>query len=97
MNLITLDFETRSEGEVMAGSYGHVDPQNDGAWSLIENMRDAHECAEELLFIARCYGRTNKINDALEKFYAFKRGDAQPNHKDWYGKAYLATQKVMEK
>ncbi len=79
----------------MAGSYGHVDPESNGRFCLIENMGDAYECIEELLFIARCYGRSKKIERALEKFYAFKRGDKAPDPKDWYGKAYLTTQKVM--
>ena len=82
----------------MAGSYGHVDPEgDDGAWSLIENMGDAYECVEELLFIARCYGHSKKIEKALKRFYEFSRGDKKPDPKDWYGKAYLATQKVMRR
>ena len=38
---------------------------------------------------------SKKINETLEKFYEFQRGDKLPDKKDWYGKAYLATQKVM--
>jgi hypothetical protein len=40
----------------MAGSYGHVNFVA-GSWSLIENMGDAHECVEELLWlVGELYG-----------------------------------------
>ena len=34
----------------MAGSYDHIAPP-DGSWELIENMGDAYECVEELLWL----------------------------------------------
>lgn len=54
----------------MAGSYSHLKH----GWSMIENMGDAHECVEELLWLVeRGIGReaAKKLLDA--EFYAMKR------------------------
>lgn len=56
----------------MAGSYDHV---MDG-WSLIENMGDAHEAVEELLWLVQSQIGTEKACKALnEQFYPMKRGE----------------------
>lgn len=92
----------------MAGSYGHVDPTTGGKWSSIENMGDAHECVEQLLYLVRALGGDKEIAEALDAFYRFENGEADPAYigKDNgeteampcisdYGKAYLETKKVM--
>lgn len=83
----------------MAGSYNHVE---DG-WSLIENMGDAHECVEELLwlvfFFASASAKTTDlktidtvIRHTLEtEYYPMTR---RQKPKD---QLYLAVQERMEK
>lgn len=86
----------------MAGSYSHVTPAlhgDDGGrkyrgdWSMIENMRDAHGCIEELLWLALHFAAMMaRINsdtptlDTLDKiiraeleegFYPMARGERQ--------------------
>jgi hypothetical protein len=54
----------------MAGSYSHLK----NGWSMIENMGDAHECVEELLWLVeRGIGReaAEKLLDA--EFYRMQR------------------------
>lgn len=55
----------------MAGSYRHA---IDG-WSMIENMGDAYECVEELLWLIESKIGRDSALIALEDFYAIKRGD----------------------
>ena len=86
----------------MAGGYGHVDPEDSGSWALIENMGDAYECVEELLYLVRCLANSEEIKELLKAFYSFKRGESDPgktsdpSHVGDVGKAYLETQRVME-
>lgn len=93
----------------MAGSYNHVDPDNEGGWSLIENMGDAAECVEELLFLVRAHLDASEIEAALKVFYDFKTGrksptelpegspefESLPSLSD-YAKAYLDTMRAMD-
>ncbi len=54
----------------MAGSYDHVM----GGWSLIENMGDAKEAVEELLWLVQEGIGTKKACELLNsKFYLMKR------------------------
>ena len=56
----------------MAGSFDHV---VDG-WSLIENMGDAHECVEELLWLVIKYIGEDAARQHLHAvFYPMKRGE----------------------
>ncbi len=56
----------------MAGSYDHV---MDG-WSLIENMGDAYEAVEELLWLVQEEIGTKKACKLLNsKFYPMARGE----------------------
>ena len=81
----------------MAGSYGHVNPTTGGKWSLIEDMGDAYECVEELLYLVRLFADSDyNIEKALELFHRFKRGEQKPNDYEKSGIAYLETQRVME-
>lgn len=87
----------------MAGSYGHVDPKNGGRWSLIENMGDAHECVEELLYLVRCFAPSeNEIKKALKVFYQFERGEKDAQRAlttlalGEYARSYLEVKRVME-
>lgn len=62
----------------MAGSYGHVAKDN-GGWSLIENMGDAHEAVEELLWLVESrIGRKEAILLLHNEFYPQQRGE-MPN------------------
>ena len=58
----------------MAGSYDHV-MRGQGGWSLIENMGDAYECVEELLFIIHANLTPRQISKAIQEFNALKRGE----------------------
>lgn len=60
----------------MAGSYSHV---RNGGWSLIENMGDAAECVEELYFPVRSYLSDEEIEQALDQFHRFARGEDDPS------------------
>lgn len=81
----------------MAGSYGHLIEQADddpdeggGGWSLIENMRDAYECVEELFWLVESIiGRERAINE-LSRFYAMSRGEIEPDA------AFMYVKKKME-
>lgn len=56
----------------MAGSYSHLQH----GWSLIENMGDAHECTEELLWLVqRGIGATTAKRLLDQEFYPMKRGE----------------------
>lgn len=96
----------------MAGSYGHVCPvlhSDDGsdtpyigAWSRIENMGDAYECVEELLWLVLFFAQRSAqttsletadalINNALDTvYYPMARKEIPPDE------AYQAVAKVME-
>jgi hypothetical protein len=54
----------------MAGSYSHLKH----GWSMIENMGDAHECVEELLWLVeRGIGRDAAKKLLDEEFYRMER------------------------
>ena len=56
----------------MAGSYTHVM----NGWSMIENMGDAHECVEELLWLVQREIGTERASELLDKhFYPMARGE----------------------
>lgn len=80
----------------MAGSYGHLieraddDSDDGGGWSLIENMRDAYECVEELFWLVESViGRERAIRE-LNRFYAMSRGEIESDA------AFLYVKKKME-
>lgn len=53
-----------------------VDPENEGAWSLIENMGDAAECVEEMLFIILMSMPSRQAEAILAKYWRpMKRGN----------------------
>jgi hypothetical protein len=49
----------------MAGSLEHVY----GGWSLIENMGDAHEAVEEMLWLILTYIGKDMALDLLKEYY----------------------------
>ena len=54
----------------MAGSYQHIL----GGWSLVENMGDAHETAEELFWLVeRSIGRKEAKRLLDAEYYPMKR------------------------
>ncbi len=56
----------------MAGSYQHVLH----GWSLIENMGDAQEAVEELIWLVQSQIGTNKAKYLLKsRFYPMQRGE----------------------
>lgn len=56
----------------MAGSYNHVR----FGWSMIENMRDAHECVHELLWLVeRAIGSATAQRLLLEEYYPMCKGE----------------------
>ncbi|MDD2753909.1 MAG: hypothetical protein PHS80_00140 [Methanothrix sp.] len=56
----------------MAGSYQHVLH----GWSLIENMGDAQEAVEELMWLVQSQIGTKKAKDLLKsRFYPMQRGE----------------------
>lgn len=77
----------------MAGSYNHVRPLPEpmaGSWSYIENMGDAHECVEELLWLALHFAALARLGslasaDAAimaaldDEFYPMARGEREPD------------------
>lgn len=75
----------------MAGSYQTA---REG-WSLIENMGDAYEAVEEMLFLILSYLDSQEIEDALTYFYQYANGESAPDESD-YGIAYIMTQQSME-
>ena len=57
----------------MAGSFAHVG-SDDGRWSLVEDMGDAHETVEQLLWLVlRTVGRDQATTLLAEEFYPMKR------------------------
>lgn len=72
----------------MVGSYEHIL----NGWSLIENMGDAHEAVEELMWLIQSEIGTKKAKELLnEKFYPMARGERKLD------KAFAAVRKMMEK
>lgn len=65
---------TKAEGgRIMAGSLDHVM----AGWSLIENMGDAYEAVEEMLYvILRCVPDAPRI---INDFRGMHRGDLEPD------------------
>jgi len=60
----------------MAGSYDHVLH----GWSLIENMGDAQEAVEELLWLVQSEIGEKRALVLLEsKFYPMARGEMKPD------------------
>ena len=56
----------------MAGSYEHVL----GGWSLIENMGDAHEAVEQLMWLVESQIGRRKAKALLDsQFYPMSRGE----------------------
>ncbi len=63
----------------MAGSYRHLIGK-DGGWGLIENMRDAHECVEELWWLVeRAIGKDEALRLLSVEFYPMMRGEINPD------------------
>ena len=60
----------------MAGSFQHVDH----GWSMIENMGDAAECVEELLYLVYTNINKEELERSLKTFYEYKRGERNPEH-----------------
>lgn len=60
----------------MAGSLQHVL----NGWSMIENMGDAHECVEELLWLVVKYIGEDRAKQHLEtSWYPMVRGELAPD------------------
>ena len=61
----------------MAGSFDHVGG-TDGRWSLVENMGDAYETVEQLLWLVfRTIGVSASETLLTDEFYRMKRGEMQ--------------------
>lgn len=72
----------------MAGSYSHIR----GGWSLIENMGDAYEAVEQLLWLVESQiGHKRAIKLLNSKWYPMVRGEREPDA------AYKNTQKMMDR
>jgi hypothetical protein len=91
----------------MAGGYGHLSPTPDGAgtrggWSLIENMGDAYESTEQLLWLVFFFaGMAMKTQDIVEidktiqhvidtNYYPMCRNERQRDH------FYEVVERIME-
>lgn len=60
----------------MAGSYSHVL----SGWSRIENMGDAYEAVEELMWLVeRGMGREEAQRLLDDEFYPMERGEVDPD------------------
>lgn len=95
----------------MAGSLKHLydpnwEPSDDptdssGGWSLIENMGDAYECVEELLYLILAHLDNNEMHMAIEQFYRYERGELDPKKEAEEGRddaiAYLKVKEIMER
>lgn len=72
----------------MAGSYEHIL----NGWSLIENMGDAGEAVEELMWLVQTEIGEKRAHHLLnEKYYPMCRGEAKPD------KALKKVMKLMRK
>ena len=59
----------------MAGSYNSLMCRG-GGWKMIENLGDAHECIEELLWLVqRSIGTNEAIKLLDKKYYPMSRGE----------------------
>ena len=58
----------------MAGSYRHVL----SGWSMIENMGDAHETVEELMWLVQSEIGKERAERLLLEFYKMSRGEMPP-------------------
>ena len=80
----------------MAGSLHHLLGSDDHGWSMIENMGDAYECVEEMLFLLLALTGEEDREDSLINFRKLK---------NLYGgtfsvkelQAYERTSQVMER
>ena len=98
----------------MAGSIAHLigstdetpEERTECGWSLIENMRDARECVEELLYVVLSLADDGEIDEAMDDFYAFERGDTKlrgeiqfqgETHPTDRLVAYRRTKEIMER
>lgn len=52
----------------MAGSYGHVDLV-DGRWSLVEDMGDANETVEELLWLVAYFAGRASNTESIDAIH----------------------------
>ena len=70
----------------MAGSYHHImnGDHTPGSITLIENMGDASECIQELLFLVRALGTDEEIDEALKVFYQHERGESPDRFTEAY-------------
>jgi len=72
----------------MAGSFRHIL----NGWSMIENMGDAHEAVQELMYVILSEVGEKRANKILNKqFYPIIRGDVQPD------KPFDKVQRLMNK
>lgn len=72
----------------MAGSYEHILT----GWSLIENMGDAREAVEELLWLIQTEIGATRARQMLEdKYYPMCRGDMDESP------ALISVQKTMDR
>ena len=77
----------------MAGSYQHL---TQGV-ELIENLGDAVETMEEMLFLIRAHLSEHEIEYSLQYYYACKRGDILPDPITAHGRAYLDVQRAIQR
>lgn len=71
----------------MAGSYSHVTH----GWSLIENMGDAYEAVEELMWLVESQiGRKESKRLLDRQYYRMKRGELPKD------RALRAVERLME-
>lgn len=69
----------------MAGSYEHLLDEDEseegkGGWPMIENMRDAWQCVEELWWLVeRAIGEDEAKRLLRSEFYPMKRGELEPD------------------
>ena len=88
----------------MAGSLHHLigspeesrEERDAHGWSLIENMGDANECVEELLFLLLALTCDEDRERALRAYYQFARGEIKPEG-DKIGDAYRQSIAVMRR
>ena len=72
----------------MAGSYEHAL----GGWSLIENMGDAYETVEELLWLVQEEIGTERARQLLlTKYYPMCRGEIEKDE------VFVSVQECMDK
>lgn len=72
----------------MAGSLGHIL----GGWSLVENMGDAYETCEELLWLVlNEIGEEKAKKLIMEKYYPMSNGKIEKND------SFLKVKELMDK